>query len=226
MQGKYSKFASNKNNFMYIPRHNNRHNSVGFIQVALIIGVLALFFAVLTSCNAEKKALKPYKAVNSDVDTNYHEKKKELISRVCAVNFPIQEKTIVKDSITTKIVRVQDNNLINKLKAQLAKGCPTVNIDSLYNEFPMDTIYVDRFHTKTITQKDTIELYIMGVANTRLTYSNLQLNAHIEKLTKDINEANSLSDKWRLRFWLLFSLIVLYFGLKAFNFVRGFKMPF
>jgi len=199
--------------------------------IALILTLAVLIG--LQSCSAEKKALKPYKAVNSDVDSSYKEKKKDLISRVCATNFPIEIKTIVKDSINTKIVRVQDMNVINKLKAQLAKGCPEINIDSIYNELPFDTIYIDHYHTKTVTQKDTLTLYNMGVENSRLTYYNLQLksviddnNNDIEKLNKDLTNDKKLINKWKFNFWLLFILIICYFGFKVFNFVRGFKLPF
>jgi len=198
------------------------------VLIALLISVISL-----QSCNAEKKALKPYKAVNSDVDSSYKEKKKDLISRVCATNFPIEIKTIVKDSINTRIVRVQDMNVINKLKAQLAKGCPEINIDSIYNELPFDTIYIDHYHTKTVTQKDTLSLYNMGVENSRLTYYNLQLksviddnNKEIEKLNKDLTSDKKLINKWKFNFWLLFIIIICYFGFKVFNFVRGFKLPF
>ena len=143
------------------------------IYLAILIALL-IFMIGLQSCNSEKKALKPYKAVNSDIDTSFKAKKIELISRVCAVNFPIEIKTIVKDSITTKIVRVQDNNLVNKLKAELAKKCKDINIDSIYNLLPFDTIYINHYNTKTVTQKDTLSLYNMGVENSRLIYYNQQ----------------------------------------------------
>lgn len=190
--------------------------------------LIAIIVIVVFSCNAEKKALKPYKAVNSDVDTSYKAKKIDLISRVCAVNFPIEIKTIVKDSIFTKIVRVQDNNVINKLKSQLAKGCPTINIDSIYNELPFDTIYIDHYHTKTVTQKDTLSLYNMGVENSRLIYYNQQLKNVIDDNNKDIEKLNDnlkLANKWRIICFILMALIICYFGLKAFNFVKGFNIP-
>jgi len=189
--------------------------------VALILFLAAIIG--LQSCNAEKKALKPYKAVNSDVDTSFKAKKIELISRVCAVNFPIEIKTVVKDSIRTKIVKVQDNNLVNKLKQQLAKGCPTINIDSLYNELPFDTIYVDHYHTRTVTQKDTLSLYNMGVENTRLVYYNQQLksiidnnNKDIEDIAKDLKEAKKQRNEWRLYFFLLLAVGVAYKVLKIY----------
>ena len=201
------------------------------LLIALILTLAGLIG--LQSCNAEKKALKPYKTVNSDVDSSYKEKKKELISRVCATNFPIEIKTIVKDSINTRIVRVQDMNVINKLKSQLAKGCPEINIDSIYNELPFDTIYIDHYHTKTITQKDTLSLYNMGVENSRLTYYNVQLksviddnNKEIEKLNKDLTSDKKIINKWKFNFWLLFILIICYFSFKVFKFIRGFKLPF
>lgn len=190
--------------------------------------LIAIIVIVVVSCNAEKKALNPYKEVNSDVDTSYKAKKIDLISRVCAVNFPIEIKTIVKDSITTKIVRVQDNNVINRLKSELAKGCPTINIDSIYNELPFDTIYIDHYHTKTVTQKDTLSLYNMGVENSRLFYYNQQLKNVIDDNNKDIEKLNEnlkSADKWRIRCFILMALIVCYFGIKAFNFVRGFNIP-
>ena len=194
--------------------------------VALVLLLAALIG--LQSCNAEKKALKPYKAVNSDVDSSYKEKKKELIARVCAINFPIQEKTIIKDSITTKIVRIQDNSLVNKLKAELAKKCKDINIDSIYNELPFDTIYIDHYHTKTVTQKDTLSLYNMGVENSRLVYYNQQLKNVIDDNNKDIEKLNKnlkLADKWRIRCFILMALIICYFGIKTFNFVRSYNIP-
>jgi len=194
--------------------------------VALVLLLAALIG--LQSCSSEKKALKPYKAVNSDVDSSYKDKKKELIARVCAVNFPIEIKTVVKDSIRTKVVRVQDNNLVNKLKAELAKKCKDINIDSIYNILPFDTIYIDHYHTKTVTQKDTLSLYNMGVENSRLTYYNLQLKSNIEDNNKDIEKLNKdlkLSDKWRIRCFILMALIICYFGIKTFNFVRSYNIP-
>ena len=197
------------------------------IYLAILIAML-IFAIGLQSCSSERKALKPYKAVNSDVDTSFKSKKKELVARVCAINFPIQEKTIIKDSITTKIVRVQDMNVINKLKAQLAKGCPEINIDSIYNELPFDTIYIDHYHTKTITQKDTLSLYNMGVENSRLTYYNVQLKSVIDDNNKEIEKLNKnlkLADKWRIRCFILMALIICYFGIKMFNFVRSYNIP-
>lgn len=197
--------------------------------VLLIVLIFTLAALIgLQSCNAEKKALKPYKEVNSDVDTSFKAKKIELISRVCAVNFPIEIKTIVKDSITTKIVRIQDNNLVNKLKAELAKKCKDINIDSIYNELPFDTIYIDHYHTKTVTQKDTISLYNMGVENSRLVYYNQQLKNVIDDNNKDIEKLNKnlkLADKWRIRCFILMALIICYFGIKTFNFVRSYNIP-
>jgi len=197
------------------------------IYLAILIALL-IFLIGLQSCSSERKALKPYKAVNSDVDTSFKAKKIELISRVCAVNFPIEIKTIVKDSITTKIVRVQDNNLVNKLKAELAKKCKDINIDSIYNLLPFDTIYIDHYKTKTVTQKDTLSLYNMGVENSRLVYYNKQLKGIIDDNNKDIEKLNKnlkLADKWRIRCFIIMALIICYFGIKVFNFVRSFNIP-
>jgi FtsZ-binding cell division protein ZapB len=201
------------------------------IYLAILIAFL-IFMIGLQSCSSEKKALKPYKAVNSDVDSSYKEKKKELIARVCAVNFPIEIKTVVKDSIRTKILRVQDNNLVNKLKAELAKKCKDINIDSIYNELPFDTIYIDHYHTKTVTQKDTLSLYNMGVENSRLVYYNQQLknviddnNKDIEKLNKNLNEVEKTKDKWKWRCILACMAFVASWGLYGYFKLRKSLMP-
>lgn len=193
------------------------------IYLAILIALL-IFMIGLQSCSSERKALKPYKAINSDVDTSFKAKKIELISRVCAVNFPIEIKTIVNDSITTKIVRVQDNNLVNKLKAELAKKCKDINIDSIYNLLPFDTIYINHYNTKTVTQKDTLSLYNMGVENSRLVYYNQQLKNVIDDNNKDIEKNLKLADKWRIRCFIIMAIIICYFGIKVFNFVRNFNI--
>jgi len=191
------------------------------LVVMLILDFVIFLSILFSSCNAEKKALKPYKQVNSDVDTSYIQKKRELISRVCAANFPIEIKTIIKDSITTKVVKVKDNNEINRLKTLLAKGCPTINIDSIYNALPLDTIYVERLKVTHSVVKDTI--------------TNYQLSKQIGVLQNDLNKANAailieqsmvtianeyiakfkaLRDFWRVRFWILLICVVTFVGIK------------
>jgi len=188
------------------------------IAIGLLIGILAITLSVgLSGCNAEKKALKPYKAVNSDVDTSFKAKKKELVARVCAINFPTQEKIVIKDSIRTKIVRVQDNSMVNKLKAQLAKGCPTLNIDSIYNELPLDTVYVDRWHSSDKQGKDTTGNYfrqqneneLRNHANI-LEADNTSLKKQISDIAVDLNEAKKEKNKWKLYFFLLLSAGIVY----------------
>ena len=198
--------------------------------VALVL-LLAAFIG-LQSCSSEKKALKPYKAVNSDVDTSYKAKKIELISRVCAVLFPVQEKTIIKDSIRTKVVRVQDNNLVNKLKAELAKKCKDINIDSIYNILPFDTIYVEHYNTKTVTQKDTFTLREMAKSNDELhsnvntlNAENVSLNKHIEDATKKLNEVEKTKDKWKWRCILACMALVSSWGLYGYFKLRKSLMP-
>lgn len=201
------------------------------IYLAILIALL-IFMIGLQSCSSERKALKPYKAVNSDIDTSFKKKKIELISRVCAVNFPIEIKTIVKDSITTKIVRVQDNNLVNKLKAELAKKCKDINIDSLYNAMPFDTIYIEHYNTKTVIQKDTTGNYFrqlnedaLRTTNNTLNAENTSLNKHIEDITKDLNEAKKQSNKWKWRFIIACMAFISSWGLYGYFKLKLSLMP-
>ncbi|MFY8004407.1 MAG: hypothetical protein ACOVNR_06165, partial [Chitinophagaceae bacterium] len=141
------------------------------------IAAIVLLILVV-GCNAEKKALKPYKAVNSDVDTSFKDKKKELISRVCAANFPIEIKKIKYDSIVYKNVRVVDNTKINLLKKEverLKNSIPNVNTDSLYQSF-YDSVLndlpeckqVEHYQKSDETKKDTISLFNMAKDNSEL----------------------------------------------------------
>lgn len=201
--------------------NNQQFNNAIYMFIVLCLFVIAL---AMCSCNAEKKALKPYKAVNSDVDSSFKAKKKELIARVCAVNFPIEIKTIKIDSVVNRIVKVTDNALINKLKAQLAKGCPTLNIDSILNDNAIvDTIYIDHYHTTTSTVKDTVGSYfkaqieneLRGKVND-LTAENTSLNKHISDITNDLNNVSKERNKWRLYFFLLLICGIAYKAVKIY----------
>jgi uncharacterized lipoprotein YmbA len=190
----------------------NNNNQQFYNSIYMFI-VLCLFIIALSlcSCNTEKKALKPYKLVNSDVDSSFKDKKKELIARVCAVNFPIETKTIVIDSTKTKVIKVTDNAAINRLK-QLLKDCANkpINIDSIYNSLPLDTVYVDKYHTTTITKKDTINNWrtaneIQALQNGKMLL-NATLNAKIDDYNKEVTTNKGLQkerNKWRLYFFLL-----------------------
>jgi len=173
---------------------------INIVYSAIVLVLVAIMCGALFSCNTEKKALKPYIKVATDTDTTFKAKKIELISRVCAVNFPIEVKTIIKDSIRTKIVKVQDIKLINDLKAKLAKGCPTLNIDSIYENLPLDTLYVEKWKVKETTVKDTIAIY-----NTVKVLDEVKAK-EIEILHQQIKIAN----KWKLYFFLLLGFVILW----------------
>jgi hypothetical protein len=205
-------------------------NNQGFYNAMYMFIMLCLFIIALSlcACNAEKKALRPYVKVATDTDSNYISKKKDLIARVCAVNFPIETKTIVIDSTKTKIVKVTDNASINRLKA-LLKECANkeINVDSIYNTLPLDTLYVDKYHTTTITQKDTVGNFYKANEIQSLKNDNFILKASINAKIDDYNDEVTHSkklqkerNKWRLYFILLVCLII---GLKAAKLY--FKLP-
>lgn len=195
------------------------------IPSLIAIAILLLLFG----CNAEKKALKPYKAVNSDVSNDFKEKKKELIARVCAVNFPTEIKTIVKDSITTRVVKVQDNNQINRLK-KLLKDCQSdINIDSLVL---VDTIFINKYHTNTITLKDTIGSYYRqlnedALRDTTNKYKaeNTSLKTQLDDTNKKLVIASNNSDKWKIRCILALVALVLSYGVYGYFKLRNSLMP-
>lgn len=204
------------------------HNS---LYIFAIITAIVFIVVLLQSCSSERKALKPYKAVNSDVDTSFQAKKKELISRVCAANFPIEVKTIIKDSIYTKLVKVQDKTEINRLKYLLAQKCKEVNIDSIYNALPLDTIYIYNTKTKQVTIKDTIANYQLSKQISILQNDLNKTNAAILIEQSKVNIANDKVDRfkalrnyWRVRFFVLLICVITFVGLKILDKYR--TLPF
>jgi hypothetical protein len=110
---------------------------------------------------------------------------------------------------------VQDNALVNRLKAQLAKGCPTLDLDSfLFENMITDTIYIDRYKVKEIIKKDTINNYFKALDNEQIKAENVGLKI-LQKNTSDkLIEATHNSNKWRYRFFVLVGLIIVFFTLK------------
>lgn len=229
----------------------------------LIAIVLFIIIAItLQSCSAskklerqEKKALAPYIAVATDIDENFAEKKLELGSRYCETHFPSEEKTIIKDSIITKYVRIADNALINRLKAQIAAiktTQPNVNLDSLYSNF-YDSVLLDlppckevnHYKSNNVKYKDTIALFRAGVLieklkidtnilSGRVNYYNAQYTLEKEKTAlyaKSEKSISYLAGKlaiviWdKIKWWLLIAIII--FG--GYKLLRGYtkiKIPF
>lgn len=213
-----------------------------YAAAAFIIGLLIL--GLFSSCNAEKKALAPYKAVVADIDTFYQSKKLDLGAKYCNDKFPVKPITIVKDSIVKRTVRVQDNAKVNELKNLLANCLgKKVNIDSIYNTLPFDTIFVDKWHIKESIVKDTVELYRKNeqLAEANKSIFNLQYN--LEKCYDDLTERSNQLDEvllnenklgysaklffgnlWDMIKWWLLALLLGYFGLKLLQ--RKYTLPF
>lgn len=188
------------------------------IAIGLVVAILLIILiGGLSGCRPSKVPNRIYKKLATDAVPLDNEYKKNVMAQKCNVLFPIVPITIIKDSIRTKVLKVQDNNLVNKLKARLAKGCPTLNIDSIYNELPADTIYIDHYHNSTTTVKDTTGNYFKqlnedALRDTTNKYKaeNVSLNKHIENITKDLNDTKKEKNKWKLYFFLLLSVGIVY----------------
>lgn len=198
--------------------------------VALIITLAAVIG--LQSCKSTKVPNRIYKKLATDAVPLDNEYKKNIMAQKCNILFPIVPITIIKDSITTKIVRIQDNSLVNKLKTELAKKCKEINIDSIYNILPFDTIYIEHYNTKTVTQKDTTGNYFRQLnedalrnANNTLNAENVSLNKHIEDITKDLSDAKKETNKWKLRCILACMALVSSWGLYGYFRLKKSLMP-
>jgi len=196
----------------------------------------------LFGCNAEKKALKPYKAVNSDVSNDFKEKKKELIARVCAVNFPTEIKTIKYDSIIYRNVRVVDNNKISQLQKEvnrLRNLTPNINVDSLYQSY-YDSVLnalpeckeIEHYNKSEQQKKDTIGNYYRqlnedALRDTTNKYKaeNTSLKTQLDETNKKLVIATNNSDKWKIRCILALVALVLSYGFYGYFKLRNSLMP-
>lgn len=213
--------------------NNQPPNKVTIIQIVFGLMALALILIAFNSCNSEKKALKPYKQVASDIDTNYQDKKMQLIAKVCNDKFPIEVKTIIHDSVTTKYVKVEDNAAIANLKALLANCGSKIDLDSFLNEnMLIDTLYIDHYHNSETTKRDTI--YNWRKANELEAYKQTayQLQFNLTNKTSEFNDLKAYTKTWsylgneawdKLKWWLL-GLIILYVGYRILK--SKFTLPF
>lgn len=200
----------------------------------IAIGLLLLIFTItlLSGCKSSKVPNRIYKKLATDAVPLDNDYKKNIMAQKCNSLFPVVPITVIKDSIRTKIVKVQDNTLVNKLKAKLAKGCPTLNIDSIYNELPLDTVFIDHYKTKTVTVKDTTGNYFRqlnedALRDTTNKYKaeNTSLKTQLEDTNKKLVIANSTSDKWKVRFILAMIALVVSYGVYGYFKLRKSLMP-
>jgi len=199
-----NKFKFNPNIFLYI--------LAAFMLLLLILG--------LYGCN-NKIPLRHYKKVAADVLPFDNEQKKNIIAQKCASAFPIEEKIVIKDTVITKYVKTQDYSQINKLKALLAKCSTPIDLDSfLFYNMITDTIYIDRVRTEHKTVRDTINNYFKDLSSEQIKAENIGLKVLQKNTNDNYLEAKRTNDKWRLRFYVLLTFVLLYVGLRVLSLFR------
>lgn len=175
-----------------------------------------LFIAVIIiSCNAERKAMKPYNKVLLDPLNEFKDLKKQALADICAKHFPIEVETIIKDSIVEKVVTSTQYDTI-----RLANNIYLKRVD---------TIYIDRWKTKEIIKKDTVENYKLKKEISQLNNNLFDLETAY-KITKNneqklLAENKQLKDNtknlnyllgciWDLTKWWVIIIVALFLGFK------------
>lgn len=196
--------------------------------------IVALLFVVilvsLVGCSSGT-ALRHYKKVAAETQLPLTPEKKNALATVCGREFPIEQKTITKDSIVTKYVKVVDNTLVNKLRKQIEeikKQTPNIKLDSLYQSF-YDSVLndlpeckqVEHYKTTENKGKDTIGNYYRALEKKQLQDTLDDRNAKIVLATQTIEEKEIKEQKliheinvWRKRFFILLGIVLLYAGLR------------
>lgn len=217
------------------------------LWLVLALATFLLILFTLSGCSAEKMALKPYKKVAADSDLPRSQAKRNILAGILAAEFPILEITKEKDSVVTlhKKDSLAIANQIRSIKAlndriaalniSKPKGCPPcpyIDVDSILNDCPTDTIYVDRWHSKETTKHDTISNWLKAneLEAYKLTAAQLQFN--LTNKTNEFNDLKAYTKTWsylgneawdKLKWWLL-GLVILYVGYRILK--SKFTLPF
>lgn len=174
-----------------------------------------ILIAILMACSAEKKALKPYNKVLTDRDTSFGKLKIQAVSDICDKYFPIEIKTITKDSIIETTV--------------YATKFDTLIVGDTFYLTKIDTLVKEKFTTKEIIKKDTVENFrlkqVIDQLNNNLFDCDTAYKYCKASELKALNEIKELKAKsknisyllvciWDLTKWWLILIVGLFFGFK------------
>lgn len=174
-----------------------------------------ILISMLMACSAEKKALKPYNKVLTDKDTSFGKLKLQAVSDICDKYFPIEVKTITKDSIIETTV--------------YATKFDTLIVGDTFYITKIDTLIKEKFTTKEITQKDTVENYRLKQIISQLNNNLFDLDTTYKYCKaseiKALNEVKELKEKsknisyllgciWDLTKWWLILILGSFLGFK------------
>lgn len=217
------------------------------IWLVLALATFLLILFIFSGCSAEKRQLKPYQKVASDANLPRSQAKRNILAGILAAEFPILEVVHEKDSIVTvhkndslaienqkKNIKTLNDRiaLLNKNKPKNCPPCPFVNIDSILNDCPTDTIYIDRWHSKETTKHDTINNWLKGNELEAYKQTAAQLQFNLTNKTNELNDLKAYTKTWsylgnkawdKLKWWLL-GLIILYVGYRILK--SKFTLPF
>lgn len=164
--------------------------------IVLCLASLSLLF----SCNPAKKLTKAYNKVAADIPANTTNKAK-LVGWINA-HFPIQEKTIIKDSIVHDFIESYKYDTV------------TVQKDNEVIKYitKTDTVIVNKVTTKTVTGKDTTSNFMQHLELQRLIKENNAKDAQISiinaKLTNSIEDRDKAENRANKMAWLLLLVFV------------------
>jgi hypothetical protein len=215
--------------------NNLQPPKVHTLWVILALAAFGLMILSFSSCSQ----LRHYKKVASDSDLPRSQDKRNILAGVLAAEFPIQELVKEKDSLSIthkkdSVALLKHQQAIKNLNATIIslnktkpKNCPPCPIYEDVQEPITDTIYIDRWHTKTIQIKDTIgNFHKQNEYNSlgkQLQDSTFQLLILREKKAALIASNSQLKlDKhyWKIRFFILLFAVI---GYAAFRIYLKFK---
>jgi hypothetical protein len=205
------------------------------LWVVLALAAFGLMVLALNGCSP----LRHYKEVASDSDLPRSQDKRNILAGVLAAEFPIQELVKEKDSLaithkkdSVALLKHQQaiKNLnaaiisLNKTKPKNCPPCPLLNVDSLLiNNMIVDTVYVDRWHSKIVQTKDTIgnfnkqnEFNSLGKQLQDSTFQLLILREKKAALIASNSELKSDKHYWKIRFFILLFAVIGYVGLRIY----------
>ena len=173
--------------------------TIAFAKLVSICILTIIFICVLFSCNPQRKINNAYNRVAANIPATL--KNKSQLGGWVAFHFPIEEKTIIKDTVVYDFIESWRYDTV------------TIAKDSIIYKYisKTDTLIIEKNKFKTTTVKDTVgnfakQLYYNDLidSNNALKANAAILNAKLLNSIADEIKATRKAHNW---FWLFIILL-------------------
>lgn len=165
--------------------------------IALIL-TLIIFAVLLAGCTTPRKA----------VDVLSRPKNEPVAAEFCATKYPVKDSLIQGDTVvnydTLWGIEYRTDTLISE--PQVITETKTVTVPKLVTKYV--TV------RDTIVRENTAKVSFLNSQIEKLSKSNISLTEKNAEISQDRDEYKESRNDWRLKFWILIAILVIYKAVK------------